>query len=303
MRSILPTGDVILAQDRDTGLVQNVAFDANSLDYDQKYQNEQACSGVFQRHLKSVTRILDRHCRGKTLLEVGCGKGYFLEQLLRLGYHVRGIDPAYEGNSPAVVKAHFEPGLGLSGDCVVLRHVLGARPEPVGFLAKTAQANAGRGIVYLEVPCFDWICRHHAWFDVFYEHVNYFRLDDLLRIFAVVHEAGHLFGGQYLYVVADLASVRTPRFSDSVEFPTDFLSGLDHLISLLASGKRRAVWGAAAKGMMVTLYLKRAGIPVDVAMTLTRRNRGSAPQKRPITAMTSRTSDRLMTSLPGTSFS
>jgi hypothetical protein len=46
--------------------------------------------------------------------------------------------------------------------------------------------------------------RAQSWFDLFYEHVNYFRLDDLRRMFGTVHEAGHLFGGQYLYIVADL---------------------------------------------------------------------------------------------------
>src|SRR3546814_9608010 len=61
--------------------------------------------------------------------------------------------------------------------------------------------------IYIEVPCFDWIVEHSAWFDVFYEHVNYFRLADLRAMFGTVHEAGHLFGGQYLYIVADLSTL------------------------------------------------------------------------------------------------
>ena len=91
----------------------------------------------------------------------------------------------------------------------LLRHVLEHIQDPVSFLAEIANANQG-GQIYIEVPCFDWILEHKAWFDLFYEHVNYFRLDDLRRMFGTVHEAGHLFGGQYLYVVADLASLRDP---------------------------------------------------------------------------------------------
>ena len=56
------------------------------------------------------------------------------------------------------------------------------------------------------MPCLDWICKHRAWFDIFYEHVNYFRLTDFQRLFQRIEDSGHLFGGQYLYVVAELAS-------------------------------------------------------------------------------------------------
>lgn len=74
-----PKGDVRLVQDMDTGLIYNASFDASLLEYDADYQNEQACSGVFQRHLEDVKVIIQRHFSGKPLIEVGCGKGYFLE--------------------------------------------------------------------------------------------------------------------------------------------------------------------------------------------------------------------------------
>lgn len=76
-----PKGDMALVQDMDTGLVFNAAFDASLLEYDADYQNEQACSGVFQRHLVDVKAIIQRHFSGKPLIEVGCGKGYFFEYL------------------------------------------------------------------------------------------------------------------------------------------------------------------------------------------------------------------------------
>jgi len=37
-------------------------------------------------------------------------------------------------------------------------------------------------LIYIEVPCFDWICLHRSWFDVFYQHFN-FRLADFDRVF------------------------------------------------------------------------------------------------------------------------
>jgi hypothetical protein len=56
-----PAGDVVPAQDIETGLVSNVAFDPSPLDHDYQYQNEQSCAVVFQQHLDEVTQIIDRH--------------------------------------------------------------------------------------------------------------------------------------------------------------------------------------------------------------------------------------------------
>ena len=267
-----PTGDVVLVQDDRTGLIFNAAFDPSLLCYDSDYQNEQACSSVFQKHLDEVESVIGRHFEGQRLIEVGCGKGYFLEHLRTLDYDITGIDPAYEGDNPDVIKAPFERGLGLSADAIVLRHVLEHMSDPIAFLTEISHANGGRGAIYIEVPCFDWILQHHAWFDIFYEHVNYFRLLDFERIFSQIHERGHIFGGQYIYVVADLASLRCPQGSahDRIVMPTDFLSGVDRAISVIrnSQGKRNAIWGAASKGVIFSVYLQRAGTSLDEAIDI-----------------------------------
>jgi len=265
-----PKGDVVLVQNMETGLVNNTAFDQGLLVYDADYQNEQAYSDVFRQHLSAVTAIIDRHFRGKTLIEVGCGKGYFLERLQQLGYQITGIDPAYEGTSVHIIKDRFEPGLGLSAEGVVLRHVLEHMPDPVEFLAIIARANGNKGNIYIEVPCFDWICRTRAWFDVYYEHVNYFSPADFERMFGKVLECGYLFGGQYLYVVADLASLRTPHAAerDTIEFPQDFLASIQGHVSISKQGAQRAIWGGASKGVIFALYMKRAGAVIDTCIDI-----------------------------------
>ena len=65
------TGDVVLVQDAGTGLVRNEAFDPSRLVYDQDYQNEQACSGVFKKHLDDVAVVIKKHFQGNSLIEVG----------------------------------------------------------------------------------------------------------------------------------------------------------------------------------------------------------------------------------------
>lgn len=256
-----PRGDVTLVQDMETGLIFNSSFDPQSLKYDVDYQNEQAVSPVFQRHLEDVKQIIDRNFFGLSLIEVGCGKGYFLEYLEREGYRIAGVDPAYEGKNPRIIRSCFDGNLGLRADGILLRHVLEHVMDPVEFLGKIARANDGRGKIYIEVPCFDWICAHKAWFDIFYEHVNYFRSADFNRIFGKVYDTGYVFGGQYLYVVADLATLRSPRVDcpAKIQFPNNFLSNINDWVTL-AKQRNSMIWGGASKGVIFSVYMKNAGV-------------------------------------------
>src|SRR5690606_23338008 len=92
------------------------------------------------------------------IIEVGCGKGVFIDYLRRRQFAVTGIDPSYTGEDPAIQKRLFVPGLGLRANGIVLRHVLEHIEDPVAFLTAIAQANGGAGKIYIEVPCYDWIC-------------------------------------------------------------------------------------------------------------------------------------------------
>lgn len=268
-------GDMVLVRDRDTGLIFNRAFDPALMGYDADYQNEQAVSSVFRSHLGEVSGVVDRHFAGRTLIEVGCGKGYFLEHLLARGFPVTGLDPTYEGDSPHVIKEYFTPATGLRGDAIVLRHVLEHVGDPVGFLGQIRDANGGAGDIYIEVPCFDWICARRAWFDVFYEHVNYFRLGDFHRMFGTVREAGHVFGGQYLYVVADLTTLRAPvaDAGDGFAFPADFLATVTRYACRIQTNRHEGrggaiVWGGASKGVIFSLYMRRAGADIDAVIDI-----------------------------------
>ncbi|MDD1965675.1 class I SAM-dependent methyltransferase [Pseudomonas putida] len=290
--------DLVLVQDEETGLIYNQAFDPAKLIYDSNYQNEQAHSALFKQHLEVVEGILARHFTGKVLVEVGCGKGYFLEMLAGRGYDIRGVDPAYEGDNPAVIKDTFNPRLGIRADGVVLRHVLEHIPDPMAFLAQIAAANHG-GQIYIEVPCFDWILEHRAWFDLFYEHVNYFRLEDLRQMFGNVQESGYLFNGQFLYVVANLASLRRPvaNATTAVSMPAAFDSSLNRAIEVIKAAPHKgvAVWGGASKGVIFSLFLQRMGIEVDYVVDINPQKQG---QFLPLSGLRVSSPEEAMSSWP-----
>ncbi len=292
------TGNIRLVQNPITGLIDNAAFDPSLMVYDRDYQNEQAHSPAFQNHLDGVLRLLDGHFATHSIIEVGCGKGVFLEKLKSHGYHITGLDPAYEGDNPNIIKQYFTPQTGVHADAIVLRHVLEHIQHPFEFLCSLRDSNQGRGKIYIEVPCFDWICNNHSWFDVFYEHVNYFRLADFHRMFGHIHHAAHSFNGQYLSIIAELDSLRTPVYQGMpFAFPLDFsVSVAAHARRLAAQTENhRVVWGAASKGVIFTLFMARAGTPIHAVVDVNPVKQG---KYLGITGLQVISPDKIITELP-----
>ena len=117
------TGDICLVQSDKSGLVYNVAFDPALLDYDSTYHNEQTFSTSFRDHLTQVCEMLTEHFGSRSIgIEIGCGKGYFLELMLARGADLTGFDPAYEGENPQIHSVYFDPrSLDKSPDYFILR--------------------------------------------------------------------------------------------------------------------------------------------------------------------------------------
>jgi SAM-dependent methyltransferase len=288
-----PKGDIRLVEDGATGLVYNAAFSPELMDYDGNYQNEQGVSGYFRQHLEAVADLVEHHLGRERLVEVGCGKGFFLELLLECGIDITGFDATYEGENPRVLRQYYEPGAIDHAEGLVLRHVLEHVQDPYSFLKLLRDANGCSGRIYIEVPCFDWICEHKAWFDIFYEHVNYFRLADFRRMFGEIVDCGRLFGGQYLYVVAELSSLRPPVYdaADAVRFPVDFTRQIESPIP----GGCSAVWGGASKGVIFTLLKSRAGYAVDAVIDINPAKQG---KYLPATGIQVRSPEQVLPQLP-----
>lgn len=261
-----PRGNIDIVQNTDTGLIYNRSFDPEVMVYDENYQNEQSLSAGFLKHLEEVASIIEKHMGKEQLVEVGCGKGFFLEMLESKGFDVYGFDNAYQGDNPKITKSFFDENSGVKGKGIILRHVLEHIENPLTFLEGLKKSNDGNGLIYIEVPCFDWICENRTWFDICYEHVNYFRLSDLRKIFGKVHASGRLFGGQYLYIVADLASidVSAVKMDKEASFPPDFLQS----VPSGRSAENCVIWGASTKGVIFSLLCQRNGFQINTAVDI-----------------------------------
>lgn len=139
----------------------------------------------------------------------------------------------------------------MNADLVVFRHTLEHIDNPIKYLNDIAHAAKYDAKIFIEVPNFEWIVSKRAFWDIFYEHCNYFTLENLASFFQK-SEQGLLFNGQYMYLIADLKSLRKqamPSNTISSDFNASKMLELYHSYrDFIKSNPRVLVWSAGAKG-------------------------------------------------------
>jgi SAM-dependent methyltransferase len=277
----VPCGNVILMRCSNCSFVFNSAFNAENMQYDSTYQNEQNYSSAFEDYLENVTQVIKKEIKEKSfknakILEVGCGKGFFLEKLKSRGFQVLGIDPAYEGSRSYIIKDYFtEKYACLDSDLIILRHTLEHVADPRGFIESIVKANKARGMIYIEIPDLNWIIKNSAFWDIYYEHCNYFTARAIKSLFSECTH-GYAFNGQYQYVMAKLKDFRSENFDHGENIDSEafeklvFTGNLERYRKLLNDDFNCTtfVWGVGAKGVAFLNTLDRnrtkAAFAVDI---------------------------------------
>jgi hypothetical protein len=284
-----PRGDIRLVYCASCGMLWNAAFDPELVRYSPEYENSLHHSPAFQQFAEDLAeRLIDRYgLRGKDVVDVGCGSGDFLKLLCDgTGNRGTGYDPSFPGDpdgggNPRFVRSFYS---GEPADFLACRHVIEhveAPDELLGSLAPEAT-------VYFEMPDGGYMLREAAIWDLIYEHPNYFTAPALRRMF---EDAGYgvldldsSFGGQYLYIEAARGRNGHRGGGTAAEL-RPFVAGFgrtyeqkvgawsDRLATLLADGRRVAVWGAGSKGVTF-LNLVRGGAEVSAVIDLNPRKHG-----------------------------
>lgn len=295
-------GDLRFAFCHDCGFVFNIAFDMGKLSYGDHYDNTQDCSPYFSGYLDGLARYLlqqkglNRHC----IVEVGCGKGSFLRRLVEppesknVGY---GFDPSYVGPESTLdgrlrfERRYFGPDCAhVKAEAVVCRHVIEHVPNPRRLVETVRQALAGSrsGRVFFETPCVEWILRNHVIWDFFYEHCSLFSRASLRTLFEragfTVDSVRHVFGGQYLWMEAQLLESRPAVSKNSGAIPDltlqfadtehSFVQRWGETIARLAESGKVAIWGAGAKGVTFANLVDQECRLIDCVIDVNPRKQG-----------------------------
>ncbi len=230
------------------------------------------------------------------MLEIGCGKGEFLELLCEAGMAGgTGIDPCWV---PGRGRPEFAERLtflrevysrrhaALTGDLVCCRHTLEHVPATRDFLT---ELRAGIGerhntVVVFELPDAVRVLREGAFWDIYYEHCSYFGPAALKAVFAAtgfrVTDLWREYDDQYLLLAARPADGPLPpapsarrRTAEQAALVQGFQRGAAAAIArwrgLIAQRPPRGgctvIWGAGSKGVAFLTTLG-AGAPVEAAV-------------------------------------
>ena len=209
----VPRRDMEIRQCTNCGLIFNATVDLSVIPYDERYENSQSSSPLFLDFMRDTGRSLTEryNLTGGTIMEVGCGKGGFLRMICEtanargLGYDTSCEEAeGVEQDGVSFFKRYagtedVPPGL----NAIICRHVVEHVPQIGEFMRLLADlSRAGGGsVVYVETPKWEWIVENEAFWDVFYEHCNYFPMPCLRYLAELggleVLDQRTVFGGQY----------------------------------------------------------------------------------------------------------
>lgn len=215
-----PRGDVVLAFCQGCGLIYNLAFEPELMNYSTEYENSLTFSPFFQSYLQDLAHyLIDKHqLKGKDIIEIGCGKGDFLTMLCEMGGNQGvGFDPTYElrrdgskafSQIKVIRDFYSERYSSYQGDLVCSRHTLEHVQHPAELLATIRRSIRPQRhpVIFFEVPNAAYMLREVAVWDVIYEHCSYFGPESLVRLFTAcgfeVIDLREAFDGQYIWVEA-----------------------------------------------------------------------------------------------------
>jgi SAM-dependent methyltransferase len=276
----IPRMDITLAFCNSCGFIYNSSFDTSIDYYTKGYEDQQGYSPTFKKFITEITnRFINKYnVRNKDVVEIGCGKGDFLNLICELGNNRGiGIDPAYvNGRSKpnpnvSFIKEFYSSEHGkLPNDVIVCRHTLEHIHNTKTFLDTIKHSIQAKNevIVLFEVPSIVRILKVQAFWDIFNEHCSYFSPGSLARLFKTsgfeVLDLYQEYEEQYLFIearVSQNSSQQIHAIEESIEqlreYVNEFAIKINYQLSsykkllqkLKDENKKVALWGGGSKSV------------------------------------------------------
>jgi SAM-dependent methyltransferase len=277
-----PTGDMALGFCDECGFLANTAF--QEAEYSSRYEETQGFSALFVEWGRNLARrwVEKYDLQGRSVLEIGCGKGEFLTWMVEAGagkgvgidpgVHPERIETDVADRLTWIADFYSEKYEHLAADAVVCRHTLEHIAPVREFMSMVRRAIGDRldTIVLFELPDVKRVLEEVAFWDVYHEHCSYFSLGSLARLFRRTgFEVLHLeldYDDQYLLIEARPSAV-VPAVGGPLPVENDLEllrrgvekyhtevgalreSWRGRLAGLRQRGGKAVIWGAGSKGV------------------------------------------------------
>ena len=255
--------------------------------YNQDYYSSFVSSSQAREYQQTLALELNRYLdlEGKTVVEIGCGDGFFLGSLNELGARAIGFEPSSTFQVAAgqlgiqVFNENFRfdgnGRLDFETDVVVMRHVLEHMESPKEVLALLRNRSFGSPapeFLFLEVPNAVQLLENNLYFDFYNDHVQYFShhpldlmlnsvgwkpmasigaTDEFIRLLCRNNDYSQDTPESYSNRLDPMN--REPVKSAALKFRGNFSEWKESLNSIISSQRDAdrsiAVWGAGARGV------------------------------------------------------
>ncbi len=260
------------------GFIFNAVFEGERVDYASATEESQHFSGTFNGFARElVAEIAGRYdLSGKLTLEIGCGKGDFLQALVMVtNTRGLGVDPGFiperfsdaSGCGITFQRAYFDPAkIERRPDFIICRHTLEHIPEVGRFIEDLAEVIGDRsGVgIFFETPDVRRVLAEGAFWDIYYEHCSYFTLGSHARLFRCqgidISDLYLAYDDQYIIQYAEAGANTSPLDNEhdldgirafAAAFPKKVAATRAYWTAFVRdrhqAGRRVAVWGGGSK--------------------------------------------------------
>lgn len=275
----VPRKDIELGFCHSCGFIFNRLFDTSIDFFTGGYEDQQGFSKTFMEYLTGISNeLIEKYdLKGKTTMEIGCGKGDFINLLTELNQGKGiGVDPAYEEgrqtnpNLTFYKEFYSEKHGELKAAMISCRHTLEHIHATYDFLKLIRKSldNSPETVVFFEIPQISRILDIQAFWDIYYEHCSYFSAGSLARMFRAtgyeILDLRLVYSNQYLLIEAkptDVPFTKTFEIEESIEeqkarienFKVKIQEQLgdwrEKLTALKEKGSKVVVWGGGSKSV------------------------------------------------------
>lgn len=208
-------GDISLAFCERCGFISNAAYDPSLQRYSPRCEESQGFSQTFSKFSQTLAEGLVRRygLQKKEIVEIGCGKGEFLNLLCEIGENTGvGFDPAYsagwdsrQGGRVRFVNDFYsdkyaEAGADLIVCKMTLEHV--GRPGELLSAIRSSACKRPGSALFFQVPDTTRVLYELAFWDIYYEHCSYYTVYSLRSLLRrcgfLVTDIKKDYDGQYI---------------------------------------------------------------------------------------------------------
>lgn len=291
-----PLGDITLHHCPACGHVWNSSFDPDRMGFDPAYDFSQYHSPSYRAYVEgAIQRLIQRYqLKGKTALDIACGKGDFLRLLVAGGMaRAVGFDPTFVDSSLTAAdreritvhrRFYDRSARDQHPALVTCRSALQYIPDPRSFLlgVREALADDPGAVLCFEVPNgAEHFLERVVWY-VMYEAGCFFSAASLARLFREcgfqVLDVLPALGGSHLEIEARPATrpVPSPEESDARlaelaaevgAFPAEYARQVDKWSGRFADftrrGKSVALWGGGMRAVSLLVNVPAASATVQ----------------------------------------